>query len=316
MTGYEGWHELVVARATHDGDVLSLELADPAGAPLPSFTPGSHLVIDADGHANAYSLTGEFLDPERYELSVLRVDQGKGGSVWLHRNLSEGDRVLASPPRSAFAPVASARHHVLIAGGIGITPMLSHVRAALRFGRSFELIYAGRAGRRAGVQWLRRVCDPRQLMLAEDRSALIELARARLSAQPLGAYAYLCGPPPMLETLQQLAAHLGWPAERVRSEAFTTAALDPGEPFHVRLRGSGRRIAVPSGTSLLEALEAAGVAVSSRCRQGVCGECRVGVTGGRPLHRDLYLSEQERADNESVMCCVSRAHGPELELAL
>ena len=316
MSVRPGWRELTVAAATREHDVLHLRLVDPAGARLPSFTPGAHIVIDAAGHTNAYSLTGEFLEPQAYELSVLRLDEGRGGSLWLHRELGAGDRLLVSQPRSAFAPVATARHHVLIAGGIGITPMLSHVRAALRFGRSFELIYGHRPRRAVAARWLLQVCAAGQLQVAADRLAMTELVGRRLAAQPLGAHVYVCGPPAMIDAVRGIASALGWPAGRVHSESFTSAALEPGEPFEVQLRESGRRIRVPAGVSLLEALESQGVAVANLCRQGVCGECRVQVTAGTPLHRDLYLSEEERAAGDSVMCCVSRARGAELELAL
>jgi ferredoxin-NADP reductase len=316
VSSREGWRELTVAAADRGHDVLHLRLVDPAGAPLPSFTPGAHLVIDAGGHANAYSLTGEFLDPQAYEVSVLRLDDGRGGSLWLHREVGVGDRLLVSQPRSAFPPVATARHHVLIAGGIGITPMLSHVRAALRFGLSFELIYGHRLERPLAGQWLRQVCATRQLHPAAGRVAMVELVWERLAAQPLGTHVYVCGPPAMIDAVHTIASSLGWPAERVHTEAFTSAALEPGEPFDVRLRDSGQRIRVPAGVSLLEALESQGVTVANLCRQGVCGECRVQVTDGLPLHRDLYLSDEERAAGDSVMCCVSRARGAELELAL
>jgi dimethylamine monooxygenase subunit B len=312
----DGWLSLVVARARTAGDVRSLALVAEDGAPLPSFTPGSHIVLDAGGRTNAYSLTGEFLEPTAFELSVLHIPGGAGGSRWVHEQLDVGDRVTVSPPRSAFAPVASARHHLLIAGGIGITPILSHIRAAVMYGRSFEVVYGHRPTHGLAVDQLRELCPPERLRVVTDRQALIATAAERLADQPLGTAAYACGPLAMMDAVTTAADRLGWPAARLRTEAFSVAALEPGEPFVADLRRSGRRVAVRSGVSLLEALEAAGIEVPNLCRQGVCGECRVAVTGGRPYHRDLYLSDEERAAGDSVMCCVSRACDGVLELAL
>jgi ferredoxin-NADP reductase len=229
--------------------------------------------------------------------------------------LEVGDVVSADRPRSAFAPVASARHHLLVAGGIGITPMLAHARDAVRWRRDFTLLYGYRPGAGAHLAELRALCGAR---LEEHPDVEVFLARidAALGAAPLGTHLYVCGPPPLMDAVVERAAALGWPDERVHTERFSAAALDPGSPFEARLARSGRRVPVPSGVSLLEALEAEGVPVPNLCRQGVCGECRVPVLAGRPVHRDLFLSEEEKAAADSVMCCVSRATGPHLELDL
>lgn len=312
-----GWLVLRVADARTFGAVRSLRLVSPTGGTLPSFTPGSHVVIEAGGRCNAYSLTGTFLDPIAYEISILRIADGRGGSRWIHDELKIGERVSVSPPRSGFAPVASARHHVLVAGGIGITPILSLVRAARIYRRSFEVIYAYRSGRAAAhLGELRALCGPGRLRIAHARDQLVDVLAERLADQPLGSVLFLCGPPAMMESAQTIAARLGWPSQRIHSERFSTESLDPGTPFTVRLRRAGRQLRVESGVSLLEALEAAAVPVPNLCRQGVCGECRVAVTEGSPEHRDVFLSEEERAAGDSVMCCVSRARGELLELDL
>lgn len=311
------WPRLRVAAAATSGEVRTLRLVAPDRAPLPSFTPGSHVVVDVGERANAYSLTGAFVEPSAYEISVLRLADGRGGSACLHEQVAVGDELAVSPPRSAFAPVASARHHMLVAGGIGITPILSHVRAARLFGRSFEVLYAHRAGVPAPlVDELAALCDREQLRIVEGRGALAACAGARLAEQPLGSVLYLCGPHGMIETLQTIAAELGWPAQRIHVERFSTAVLDPGEPFTARLARTGREVRVQPGVSLLEALEASAVEVPYLCRQGVCGECRVPVTAGRPQHRDLFLNDEEKGAGDSIMCCVSRSHDPVLELDL
>ncbi|MFD2090996.1 PDR/VanB family oxidoreductase [Blastococcus deserti] len=294
--------------------IRGLVLRRPDGGLLPAHPPGSHVVLDCGGRRNAYSLTGDGSPSETYRVSVLLCPDGDGGSAFVHA-LRPGDPVTATGPRSAFAPVSTARHHVLVAGGIGITPMLSHARAAVRWGRSFELLYGHRPGAGAHLPELRDLCGAR-LSAYESTSEMLDRVRAVLTDSPIGTHVYVCGPAPLIAFVEETAAALGWPDARVHAERFSAADLDPGLPFTARLTRSGTRIAVPAGTSLLAALAEAGIAVPSTCRQGVCGECRVPVTAGRPLHRDLYLSESERAAEDAVMCCVSRSLDDELELDL
>ncbi|MGY2080106.1 PDR/VanB family oxidoreductase [Modestobacter sp. SYSU DS0657] len=295
-------------------DIRSVVLVAADGSPLPGYPPGSHLVLACGERRNAYSLTGDGVSPDSYPISVLRCPDGNGGSRWIHE-LAVGDEVEAEPPRSAFPPVTTARRHLLVAGGIGITPMLSHARAAVRWRREFTLLYGHRPGAGAHLRELRELCGPR---LEEHRSAAAFRPgiEAALTTAPLGTHLYACGPAALLDFVVERAAQLGWPEDRVHTERFSAAALDPGEPFEVALSRSGRRVAVPSGVSLLDALERAGVTVPNLCRQGVCGECRVPVRAGRPLHRDLFLTPEEKAAADSVMCCVSRSTGPSLELDL
>jgi ferredoxin-NADP reductase len=294
--------------------VRSVTLRRPDGGRLPAFAPGSHLVLTCGGRRNAYSLTGDGSAGAEYRVSVLLRPDGAGGSAFVHR-LQVGDVVEAAGPRSAFAPVSTARRHLLVAGGIGITPMLSHARAAVRWGRPFQLLYGHRPGAGAHLVELRDLCGD---ALADHDSTprLLDAVAAALADQPLGTHVYVCGPAPLIAFVQDTAAALGWPAQRVHAERFAAADLDPGEPFVARLRRSGRDVAVPAGVSLLSALEDAGVPVPSMCRQGVCGECRVPVTAGRPQHRDLYLSAAERDAGDAVMCCVSRSTDDEMELDL
>lgn len=302
---------LVVTRTTAlTPDVREVVLARPEGGPLPSFAPGSHLALHCGpGLRNAYSLTGPGLDPRHYAVSVRLDPAGRGGSRWVH-GLRAGDRVRADPPRSAFAPVAAARHHLLVAGGIGITPMLSHVRAALDWRRSFHLYYAHRPGHGAHLDELRALCGDR-LTVAHSADALWRRLGPALRDQPLGTHLYVCGPAPLNAAVAAAAAATGWPEQRVHSEAFAAPPAEPGTPFTVRLARDGARIAVGAEQTLLDALLAHGVAVPNLCRQGVCGECRLPVRAGRPDHRDTFLTRSEHAS--AVMPCVSRAHD-ELEL--
>jgi ferredoxin-NADP reductase len=293
---------------------LILAAADGA-ATLPTYVPGSHLVLDCGGRANAYSLTGEAVAPTTYQVSVLRIDDGAGGSRWVHDELDVGDVIEARLPRSAFPPVARAARHLLVAGGIGVTPILSHLRAAATWDREVQVLYAFREGRGAHVDELLALGGDR-VELFSEQDGFADRLRAVLADQPLGTHLYVCGPAAMMDHVLETAAELGWPASRLHSERFGIDVLEPGDPFTVTLTVSGTTLEVASGTSLLEALEAAGHEIPHRCRQGVCGECRLPVAGGTPSHRDLFLTDEEKAAGDALMCCVSRAVGPTLEVTL
>ncbi|MDY6811650.1 MAG: iron-sulfur cluster-binding domain-containing protein, partial [Actinomycetota bacterium] len=211
---------------------------------------------------------------------------------------------------------ARATKHLLIAGGIGITPILSHLRAARRWDRDVQVLYSFRAGRAAHVDDIVELAGARAELFT-DQPAFVDRLAATLVDQPIGAHLYVCGPAGMIDHVVDTAAAFGWPPSRIHFERFGVDALDAGDPFTVRLTESGATLDVPAGTSVLEALEAAGRAVPNRCRQGVCGECRLPLAGGEALHRDLYLSDEEKTNGDAFMPCVSRAaEGATLEVPL
>ncbi|MFF2319372.1 PDR/VanB family oxidoreductase [Arthrobacter sp. NPDC058097] len=311
----EGGLQLEVTDVSPQTDsIVSITLADPSGALLPSYVPGSHLVVQYGSGVNAYSLTGSGNGPSEYTISVLRVEDGAGGSVAMHQ-LDVGDRVYVSRPRSAFAPASTATHHLLIAAGIGITPVLSHARAAADRGTTSSLIYVYRPGAGAHVQEARDLLGD-GLTECSDRSSFQKVLTEQLMTQSLGTHLYVCGPAAFMDAVLDQARELGWPPARLHSEAFGAAELDDGEPFTVNLVRSGLKLDVPAGVSLLETLEKAGKTIPNMCRKGICGECVLPVLRGTPLHRDLYLTDQEKAENTTMMCCVSRSEDPELELDL
>jgi len=307
--------ELTVT-AIDDGvpGVRTLTLARADGAVLPSFTPGSHLVIECGGKANAYSLTSDSVAPAEYTVSVLECADGAGGSRWIHHELTVGDRVLTRPPRSAFAPVLRARRHLLVAAGIGITPMVSHLRSAARWGRQAQLLYLHRDGKGAYLDEVKTLTDEARTY-TERATFLADLLPA-LANQPFGTHLYVCGPSSFMDDVIGAAVRLGWPGSRIHLERFGIDALDPGEPFEVTLTARGESFVVDSGVSLLEALEARGHDIPNLCRQGVCGECRVPVAAGDILHRDLFLSDADKQACNAMMSCVSRAAGGRIELSL
>ncbi|GAB3074330.1 PDR/VanB family oxidoreductase [Nocardioides zeae] len=291
-------------------EVRHVVLVDPDGGHLAPYEPGAHVVLTTDPGGpgekrNAYSLTDDGFNPRRYAISVLRREQG---SAWVH-GLAAGDLVEVEGPRSAFAPRHDQRHALLVAGGIGVTPVLSHARAIVRWGGSAEVLYSYRPGHAAHLDDLRALAEREDVTLHEATTvaATAALLADRLADQPLGTHAYACGPVPLLETYVDAARAAGWPEHRVHLERFTAPELDPGVPFTATLASTGERLAVPPGTSLLEALLATGRAVPNLCRQGVCGECEVPVRRGAVEHRDLVLSDAAKECGDRMLACVSRA---------
>lgn len=297
-------------------EIKTITLAAPGGERLPGFVAGSHLVVQAGERTNAYSLISDGTAPLGYTISVLRIADGNGGSRWMHDTLAVGDTIAVQPPRSAFAPLARAAKNLLIAGGIGVTPILSHLRSARRWGRDVQVLYTFREGHGAHVHDVVALSGGAAELFTEQQEFCDHL-EAVLIDQPIGTHLYVCGPAPMIDHVIATATRRGWPASRIHLERFGADALDAGDPFTVALTESGLSIDVPSGTSLLEALEAAGIDVPNLCRQGVCGECRIPLCSGDPVHRDLYLSDEEKQAGDALMPCVSRARkGTTLEVQL
>jgi dimethylamine monooxygenase subunit B len=292
--------------------VRSLTLAADGTAPLPSFPPGAHLGVEwAPGRVNPYSLTGPGRSPAEYRISVALRPDGAGGSRRLHE-LGPGDRVRAVPPRSSFPPVETAAHHLLVAGGIGVTPVLAHVRWHAFWGNSFEVLLVQRPGVTPHADDLRELAGDR-LTAAGDRATLHARLGPALRSAPWGSHVYTCGPPGLIADVAGAARGAHWVDARIHAEPFVHA-VEPGEPFTAVLRRSGREVGVGAAESLLDALHRAGVTAPHLCRQGVCGECVTRVLAGRVEHRDVVLSDAERSDR--IATCVSRAAGGTVELDL
>ncbi|MBJ7331921.1 MAG: oxidoreductase [Solirubrobacteraceae bacterium] len=300
-------------------DVRVLTLTPEPGTVLPAFSPGSHVVVHVPNgprpRRNPYSLASEPWRTDAYRIAVRRIEGGRG-SVAMHEDVQAGDVLTIETPQNFFAPPATACRHVLVAGGIGITPFVSYVHALLRTGTDFELHHAFRDAAAAPlVDELQALCGLRLTTWEDpDGAALMAYLRERvLPEQPLGTHLSVCGPAPMMDAVTAAAYQLGWPSTRVHLERFA-ADTGPMDPFTVRLARSGLDLAVPEGVTLLDALEDAGAAPPSLCRLGFCGECRTGLVGGTADHRDAFLDPSERAT--AVMPCVSRCSSGPLVLDL
>jgi dimethylamine monooxygenase subunit B len=289
-----------------------------SGGPLPTFSGGAHIVVEMrDGETtrlNPYSLMSSPLDTGEYTISVRRDDAGRGGSLFMHRKVAPGHRMVVSYPVNLFSLDLRARKHLLLAGGIGITPFMAQTAQLAGEGGNFELHYSVRtASLGTYAEQLKARHGRRVSVYHDDRDERIPLERL-LTSQPLGTHLYVCGPAGMIDWVRGRAAQLGWPAESVHFEHF--AAPKPGLPFDVTLAVSGKKIRVGEEQSLLEAIEAAGVDPPYLCRGGVCGQCETNVLScdGRFLHNDHWLSEEEHRSGEKIMPCVSRFEGLSLVL--
>ncbi|MEJ8281672.1 PDR/VanB family oxidoreductase [Pseudonocardia spirodelae] len=302
----------VAAVAPVSPGVRSLALQRPGGGPLPSFPPGAHVGVEwAPGRWNPYSLTGPQDEPARWHVSVALRPGGHGGSAWMHAR-SPGDPVRVTAPRSTFAPDDTARHHLLVAGGIGVTPVLSHVRRHLAWSAPFTVLFVHRPGRAPHAAELAALCGDRLVTATGRAAARAQLARL-LGTAPFGSHVHTCGPPGLVAAVADAARAAHWVAGRVHAESFDAPPVT-GRPFRVVLRRSGRTVPVGAGESLLDAVTRAGVRAPSLCRSGVCGECVTTVHRGAVEHRDTVLAPDGRDGRMAL--CVSRAAGDELEIDL
>jgi len=288
------------------------------GAPLPAAEAGAHIDLFLPGNlARQYSLVHPGAAPESYTIGVKRDAQGRGGSRHIHDSLRVGAVLPVGGPRNNFPLAETAAPSVLIAGGIGITPIWCMAQALDQAGRDWTLHYSARS--REDAAFL-DVLDGRAgvHLLFDDESggAFLDLA-AIVAAAPADAHFYCCGPAPMLQAYQRVTADL--PPEHVHLEFFDApkpeARADDGA-FTVELARSGRSVTVPEGTSILDALREAGLDLMSSCEAGICGICETRVLSGIPDHRDMVLTDAEHAANDRMMICCSRALSDRLVLDL
>ncbi|MCX5336147.1 MULTISPECIES: PDR/VanB family oxidoreductase [unclassified Streptomyces] len=307
----------ISAKETVAEGVVALDLAHPAGARLPDWTPGSHIeVVLPGGTMRQYSLCGNRWDAYTYRIAVLREPHGRGGSAFVHDTLCPGDRIGVGGPRNHF-PLAPSERYLFIAGGVGITPLLSMVQQAELLGAEWQLLYGGRT--RASMAFheeLTAAHGERVHIAPQDEVGLLDLASWLGTSRP-GTKVYCCGPAPLLAAVEAACAH--WPPYTLRTERFTAAEQSaPARdlPFEVELRRTGRTVTVTPDVSVLDAVRRVGADVLSSCEQGTCGTCLTPVLEGRPDHRDSILADYERAANTCMVPCVSRSCGDRLVLDL
>jgi vanillate O-demethylase ferredoxin subunit len=312
----------VARRWAECDDVVAFELAAVGGVPLPPFEAGAHVDVHLPGGpVRPYSLCNAPGQPH-YQIAVLRESAGRGGSAAMHDTVHQGAELSISPPRNLFALSAHAPHHLLLAGGIGVTPLLAMAEALHAQGASFALHHACRSAARSPfatrlaaapyAAQVRRHLDNGPAAQRLDLPAL-------LAAQPAQAHLYVCGPAGFMAAVQAAAQAAGWDAARLHSESFQPAAPEAatqGGGFEVQLGHGGRVVPVAAGQTVVAALAAAGVQVLTSCEQGVCGTCLTRVLAGQPEHHDQYLTDAERQAGDQFLPCCSRARSARLVLDL
>ena len=301
-------------------DIKSFEFESISGGPLPPFSPGSHIDVHAGpGLIRQYSLTNGPEEASLYRIAVKREPNSRGGSKAMHEDLREGQAISISVPRNNFPLRDRADHTVLIAGGIGITPLLSMLQHLDARGDSFELQCFSRSlAHTAFHEFLsqRKYADKVGFHYALEPDAVRGYLRKHLWHHQEGAHLYICGPRPFMDLVEQTAA-ITWPPESVHLEYFSAdpeSLAGPRDTFMVRLARSGGEYEIPSELSIVQALAQHGVTIETSCEQGVCGTCLTGVLEGSPDHRDVYLTDEEKAVGDRMTPCVSRCKGPVLVL--
>ena len=289
-----------------------------AGGLLPTFSGGAHTVVEMKDGAitrlNPYSLMSDPFDQTSYTISVRRDDEGRGGSLFMHNNLSVGDEMIISNPVNLFSLDLRAKKHLMIAGGIGITPFLAQIKQLDRAHGNWELHYSCRSEALGSYVDYLTATHPNDVdVYYDDQSQVIDLDNL-LDGQPLGTHIYVCGPKGMINWVRGKATEMGWPREAIHYEEFL--APQSGKPFEVKLAVSNKVIQIGEYESLLEAMERSGVDAPYLCRGGACGQCETRVIDytGNFIHRDHWLDADEHSSGEKIMPCVSRFEGKTLVL--
>ncbi len=312
----QGKMQVIGKDALADG-VVAVRFADPDGGTVPAWEPGSHIdVIIDESTVRQYSLCGDPADDTCLTVAVLREENGRGGSRWIHDSLQVGDLVSIAGPRNNFS-LEPAQSYLFVAGGIGITPLLPMVRAADAAGADWRLLYGGRTrASMAFADGLVARYPGRVELRPQDECGLLDLAAA-LDALGDGTGVYCCGPEPLLHAIENECRNrsgVTLHVERFAAKERPADAVDGA--FEVELRQSGKTITVDSGETLLDAVLRSGVDSPFSCREGTCGTCEATVLEGIPDHRDSVLTEDEQAENDCMMICVSRSCTPKLTLDL
>lgn len=281
---------------------------------LPPADPGAHIgLLLPNGVERQYSLVQAGPRLTEYTVGVKRDLNSRGGSVFMHDQLRVGSRLQIVPPRNNFPLTEDAELVVLLAGGIGITPIFCMVNRLIERGRNWELYYSCRT--RLDAAFLDELAQHKTTHLHfddEEGGRYLNVA-AIVDGLPRHAHLYCCGPAPMLAAFEAATSH--WPREQIHVEYFTpkfTAAQEGG--YIVELARSKREFVVPQGKSILQIVREAGIEVPHSCEEGVCGACETRVISGIPDHRDSILTESERKENATMMICCSGSKTPKLVL--
>lgn len=310
----------VVSRRLEAMDIYSYELADPRGGSLPPFSAGAHIDVEVRSNwIRQYSLCNHPGERHRYVIAVLKDPNSRGGSLAMHERLEEGDIVNISEPKNHFPLATGAKKSLLFAGGIGVTPILCMAERLAQIGSEFEMHYCARsADRMAFVDRIKQASFADKVHLHFDdgvETQKLDIKRV-LSRPQADMHLYVCGPGGFMEWILNTAKQLGWPEAQVHREYFAAApqTADVAGEFEVQLSSSGKVFVVPPNKSITTVLAENGIDIPVSCEQGVCGTCLTHVLEGEPEHLDSFLTDKERARNDQMLPCCSRAKSRKLVL--
>ena len=297
--------------AQETDDIRRYELVASVPGSLPPFTAGAHIdIVTGNQMRRSYSLANAPGERHRYVIAVLRESGGRGGSVWIHDHVREGDMVTVVEPLNNFELVEGASEHVLVAGGIGITPMLAMGYRLREIGAKAQLHYCTRSREKTafGKEVAEAFANVTLYHDGGDASKGIRLDEV-LRNRPAGAHLYICGPTGLIDAAQKAAAH--WTESAVHVEHFKPTEKPPpvagSQPFEIVLSRSKLTLTVPPDKTILEVVRAAGVNAELSCEAGICSTCETGLLAGKADHRDDILTTADKAANRKIMICVSRA---------
>lgn len=304
---------LVVERITSESsDIVSIELVDPSGALLPAWAPGAHIDVQLiTRHQRQYSLCGDPADLRSYRIAVLREEFSRGASMYIHDYLSVGRTIYVAPPRNLF-PVLPSAEYLLLAAGIGITPILPMAKALAKSGSEWSMHVAVQDDAHLPFRDELTALGDRVTINSRDRAGRLDLT-ALLAAPRPGLTVYTCGPARFTDAVTEAMLH--WPANSLHLERFEpkVGVFRPNAEFTLKTARSGLEIPVPPYLTTLQALNAAGVPVTGSCVRGVCGSCAIRVVGGKAEHRDSLTTDE---DSTVMYPCVSRSLTDELVVDL
>lgn len=306
---------LILERLDEADGIVSLRLADPAGASLPAWEPGAHVDVLLDGGIERqYSLCSRVGEPT-WRIAVLRELAGRGGSAAIHDGAMQGGTLRVRGPRNHFALI-EARDYLFIAGGIGVTPLMPMLAAAQGLGATWRFMYGGRS--RSSMAFVDRLTEFGVVAWPQDEQGLLPIADLIAECAPDTAV-YCCGPEPLISAVEQACAAAGRPApyvERFAPKVIDTTGDHGDHVFTVVINSSGNEYVVPVDRSIAEVLQGAGEKLVTSCAEGVCGTCETKVISGVIVHRDSLLSEEDHEEGIFMMPCVSRCAGDRLVLDL
>jgi vanillate O-demethylase ferredoxin subunit len=309
----------VAARREEAEGIVSFALAALDGAALPAFSAGAHIDVEVrPGLVRQYSLCNHPSEQHRYLIAVLHTPDSRGGSRGMHESVRLGDTVRISAPKNHFE-LQPASRYLLLAGGIGVTPILCMAERLAETGAGFAMHYSCRSPERAAFrERIRDAAFAERVAFHFDSEGERCDLKAILASEGPGTHLYVCGPPGFIDAVTGAANDLGWERSRVHLEYFAAppSGTQANGAFEVRIASSGRTIAIPADQSVLGVLQAHGIEIPASCEQGVCGTCLTRVLDGVPEHRDSYLTDEERAANDQFTPCCSRARSGTLVLDL